>query len=314
MIAGVSKPITRVILHIGLHKTGTSAIQAYLHSNSAVLLEQGNILYPEAGRKEEAMIRENHFSLAWSVVEKYARKYDVDISSDHWVALRDELKRKRPRIAIISSEFFWPANEEEIDVIRQYLVDFPAQVVLYLRNYRSLALSGYKQGVKTGKIYKNIDLHIRERLWNFDYDAIVQRWARVFDRSNVKVRIYDKVKGHILNDFAEAAGFDLPPGNKDSTYAKNVSPADGVIRLIRLLNMLEGRLPESQHDLIRRIRQNIVKGRQPGIVAARLANLILHGPILKEETEDWLRQATLDARERFLNNHVPSEDQHFFDF
>ena len=77
-------------LHIGLHKTGTSAIQKFLMSNGQLLAAQG-FLYPSLADGWE-----NHNNLAWPFLDKKydPKNYFNDIgehSNDNWLKLVESI-------------------------------------------------------------------------------------------------------------------------------------------------------------------------------------------------------------------------------
>lgn len=304
---------TRIILHIGQHKTGTTAIQRYLHRTSSALTEQG-VLYPELSRIDaDGDLCESHRLLAWSVVQKYQQKYGVGVSKDLWVSLRREIEAKRPKIAILSSEFFWSATENEVNEIVDNICGYPVRIILYLRNPLSLAASAYKQGIKTGHIKEDFRSYCYERLRMFDYDATIKRWSKGFGRPNVNFRIYDKVKRNLVADFVKTAGFEIVQDKANSTR-ENISPSDGTIKLLRSVNRYETLLPEGLQNYVHRARRNIVKGRKPGSMVATVAETIIGGALVTTKDVGWLRDTTAEMQERFLSNHVTPEDRHFFKF
>src|SRR4051794_28655990 len=54
----------RILIHAGLHKTGTTALQEFLSSVTVKLREQ-NVLYPSAGRPAE--LPDAHHNIAWQL-------------------------------------------------------------------------------------------------------------------------------------------------------------------------------------------------------------------------------------------------------
>ena len=64
----------KIIIHMGLHKTGSTSFQNFLHSNRKALINFG-ILYPDIDNNEEShwqlpnqLIRNN-----WTYLENYLR-------------------------------------------------------------------------------------------------------------------------------------------------------------------------------------------------------------------------------------------------
>lgn len=301
-----------IVLHIGLHKTGTTSIQRFLHENYEALLRQG-VLYPLAGRfRKDGERHESHLMLAWSVVERYARKYDVKLSDQPWVSLRKEIEEKKPGRVVLSSEFFWSATKQEVEQIRSYLDRYPVKVLLYMRNPVNLALSTYKQGVKSGGISSGLMTHFMARLRQYDFEDTFTRWASVFGSDQVKVHIFEKAKQDLVGHFTRVAGiewsdrFEIPP-------PANVSPSDSVIQLVRWINTIEQWLgPFGLDRLAHRARRNILCGRTPGRWLAHLVNRLPLRPIASEEDVRQIRNETLELVERFVERRVCEKDRKYF--
>lgn len=304
---------TTIVIHIGLHKTGTSSIQKFLHVNQEALLEQG-ILYPEAGRRKEENGRQHkhHLFLAWSIVRRYAQKYNIELCDHWWTELRKEIESKSPRRVILSSEFFWWATDEEIQRIQSLTKDYAAEVTLYVRNPFDLAISLYKQGVKTGSISSDLTDHFMERLLLYDYESTACRWERVFGRKQVSVHIYEKEKCNLIRHFADTAGIRWSSGLAIPSRI-NVSPSDGVIHLIRWMNQLEQQFESPRlKRFIHRIRRNVLGGRKPGRWLAEIATKWVRKPIAADKQVETFRAMTKENTGRFLEQRISEEDRKYF--
>ena len=95
----------RVILHIGVHKTGTSAIQYALYQNADKLLEQG-IFYQAAPKYR------NHHPLAWYFD---TRNSNIARGKESLYALLGGASKSGAHTALISSEMLC---ESQTDVHR----------------------------------------------------------------------------------------------------------------------------------------------------------------------------------------------------
>lgn len=81
----------KLIIHIGMAKTGTTAVQSYMYANRLALLEQG-INYPLS-----ATYGTGHHPLAWSLLEWHEQTIDC------WEKVLNELVLADSRINVISS-------------------------------------------------------------------------------------------------------------------------------------------------------------------------------------------------------------------
>lgn len=296
-----------------MHKTGTSAIQSYLAANYNNLLERG-VLYPTTERdqfKDSSHV--GHHRLAWATIKRYSLKYDTQISEDPWICLKSEINNKNPDSIILSSEFFWPAGINEVLKIKNYLAEFSVQIIIYFRNSLSMAISSYKQDIKTGKFFEGFREHCRQQLWMHDYHSILKRWADTFGKENVHIKIYDKLKNNLIENFAQEVSADdnlIPSGQ----FNKNTSPSDGVIMLLRFINSIESKIPKGKSTLLQRIRRNILMDRRPGNYINMFMDNNFKLKVVQESDIEWLRLKTHNMKEEFLEEWIPPNDQYLFEF
>lgn len=132
--------LTKFVLHIGTHKTGTTAIQAFLSENRDRLLNY-NIDFPLMGRTPTGSQAHRHISAFCRGVES---EYPADFADTISSGLTDA------PVCILSSEDFWFCSDP-VSVDRTYrLVGDDAKVVCYLREPVSHLISMYKEGLKGG--------------------------------------------------------------------------------------------------------------------------------------------------------------------
>ena len=86
----------RIFLHIGLHKTGSTTIQAFLKKNQSILLEHG-YFFPQTGLRNEYY--GGHHNLAWLLMN--LEKADSNMGT--WEELHDEIEKTNFDCIILSS-------------------------------------------------------------------------------------------------------------------------------------------------------------------------------------------------------------------
>lgn len=182
----------RVYLHIGLQKTGTSALQDWLASNESSLKKLG-ILYPNAGRKLK-----KHSFLYESIKSEYLDKA-LDL---HWVQLEKELSNTKSGKVIISDEAFCDLTSLEIAALQEKLLNYEIKVVIYLREPRSFMVSLYKYNIRVGGIYYSFKEFLERNVGRFDFEAKIKRFSNFFGHENIIVKTYEKAKNdNLLIDF-----------------------------------------------------------------------------------------------------------------
>lgn len=132
-----------VFLHIGVPKTGTTALQAALANNRKELVKQ-NVRYPSQWRNA-------HHRAAWAITERtwgWKGRGGTTTSMGYWNKLVKETKTSKD--IILSSEFFCEANNKQSEKIVNDLGLDRLQVVITLRPFGKLLPSAWQQYLKYG--------------------------------------------------------------------------------------------------------------------------------------------------------------------
>ncbi len=212
----------KIIIHIGTHKTGTSAIQDFLLLNRKALSRHG-FLYPQKSRRDYYEIKNSEvFVPPWKF-----KNYHKLVRLCH----------RRDRHVIVSSETF--SLIRDVAPIQEALGDVKPTIICYLRRQDTFIQSFYNQAVKNDAEYRPITAY--QPPATLDYDKLLDRWANVFGQENLKIRPYEKdafKNGDLVTDFLSLIGLDLTPDLK--VLAKNTNPRlpGEALEYMRLLNSL----------------------------------------------------------------------------
>lgn len=212
--------MSKLYLHIGLPKTGTTYIQNFLRKNNAVLMEHGCI-YPEFGyrfpsiganrnahflcnverdengernREREKVIEENCFT---QLLECF-KEYEKVIISDEQLWNSAEYKRDK---------FFWKDLRKRID---GYGVEL--KVIVYLRRQDSFIQSFWAQQVKENGYTLSLKEYTEDRRFGrikLDYCKRLEKIAKFVGKENLLVRVYEKGQyegGSLISDFLYTVG------------------------------------------------------------------------------------------------------------
>jgi hypothetical protein len=204
-------------LHAGLHKTGTTALQAALHSH-AERLKQAGFLYPGSGIPEAL---DGHHNLAWELARDRRFRASLGTIDDAAREIADH-----GGAAILSAEDFETMLDrpEEFDAIGGHplLAGHRLVLVVYLREqsayFRSLFLELTHHGLtaemtavaETVRERGCFDLH--EWRFQFDYHRIATRLAAWRGGSLVLRNHHALVGGSTVTDFLDlvSPGLTLP--------------------------------------------------------------------------------------------------------
>lgn len=187
-------PVGARLLHIGPHKTGTSAVQSAFHAHRRELAEQG-VHY--AGPNRQPM------QAAHAITGKPSPYHDGKAPPrGRWKDLVREIERAREPRVVISSEGFADADDDGIRTVIGDLGRERTHVVVTLRRLTNLFSSQWQQYVQGGLVVAydewldavlNGPGTVTPSFWlRHRHDRLVRRWADVAGTGNVTVVVADE--------------------------------------------------------------------------------------------------------------------------
>lgn len=191
----------RVLLHIGFHKTGSSAIQANLQEFSPAYRNRG--LEIPAGLSSWT----GHPEVAWACsAERFPwadRHFRFDIVHEYYATLIAHLPPGHTML--LSSEEFCRLNyfPGAIQAVHKFFEGCRVEVVAYVRDPLDFLVSRYRHELTYGEA---LTLHefILEHLGSADFPARLAPWIEVFGADRVHVRPFDREQfdgGSVVEDF-----------------------------------------------------------------------------------------------------------------
>lgn len=219
-----------VFFHIGLHKTGSTTLQAFLHQNKSVLASHG-YLYPETGIPDGFHC---HHNLAWL----FGQKNRAQKKFGTWEKLREEIESINLKNVIITSEDFESNNKNFVENIARELNLYSTKIVVYLRRQDLRLESQYTQSIKTGMYANDILSFYDLKKQQLNYYELLKTWEKVFGINNLIIRPLEKKQiPNICHDFLEIIG--IKQNDKFTTIKNhNVRPGRKTLEVLKLLNKI----------------------------------------------------------------------------
>lgn len=268
-------PAHGVLLHVGVHKTGTTAIQAALADARADLAAH-NVRYPG---KLQAQHRAALALLGrpWGWNNRGGGVMD----REHFDRL---VKRtgKAPGRVVISSEFFCEASSEQASEAVVALgnpAKRPVHVVVTLRNLGKLLPSSWQQYLKYGMTtsyepwLKDVlatpgSSKMTPTFWKrHDHGDVITRWAQAVGPENLTVMVLEDVpRDYMFETFAQF--LEVPPeiltGRMELTSNRSMTAAEAEV-LVRLNKKVKKTMQWTDYvTLVRRgVALGMVEGREP---------------------------------------------------
>jgi hypothetical protein len=210
----------KLFLHIGMGKTGTTALQKFFWSNRRALKKEG-ILYPRYGGIAHA-----HHLLS---------PYIPPELKDLWkfkrvVEWAPKLKETSFSSILLSSELIaWATREQVIEFCSAITESFDLKVIIYLRRQDNMIMANYNQLVKAGSEKHELDLVLESQIAKINYEDIIEPWSSSIGKDNIIVRPYEKRQfygGDICHDFMYqifgidiSSKFAIPKGNSNPRFS-----------------------------------------------------------------------------------------------
>jgi hypothetical protein len=259
--------MTKLLLHVGHPKTGTTALQSVLSANAKTLLEKGSVLYPTRTKPQKikhALAIPWLLGLEYEAVRRAANASDeklLKISENYWRSITNEIETTKASNTILSAEGLWilrKASASQQANFRQsiealstdvsvagYLKSpaphFASMINQKLRNFREVTLPSprfYRESIEAWE-----SLRFNNYSW------------RIFDRNCLD-------NGDIIDDFCQQHLPDtisINDLNREGVEDANSSVSNEALVILEELAELHPDLKQNIHDQRRRIIVEILK-------------------------------------------------------
>ena len=294
LLAGDPKP--RLTLHIGIHRTGTTALQRALSAARPALAAQ-DVHY--------AFDTINHNFLAEGIQQGEAHKKrmvqqlieeGLDSGKGHVVVSAENLAGLRDP---------WPLWDLQ--------KHFDVQVLAYLRRQDRWLESWYNQAIRwpwnadiAGLDPEAFYGRVRRFHW-LDYRALHRRWSEVFGANSIQFRNFEHARGDLLADFCAATG--LPEGILgEPPTGVNASASPLMTEALRHLNLM-GRSNAERVRLVAAVRQAFAasdwEGPSHAFSAAQRRRLLQR----QRRSNDWVAREVFDQATPLFDGDWPGRNR-----
>jgi len=315
--------MVEVVLHIGVEKTGTTAIQNFLYLNADALSSQSTALLECAGKPNNRLLpawfrdddRSDDMLRSKGVFDADGKRRFFEGWPETLGVEIAALSRSHERLIITSEHFHsrLPTERETRRVAAFCSAYFErVRVIVYLRRQDELMESLYSTALRLGHdvgrrrfartAIKNKDY--------FDFHALLRRWESAFGRDALEVAVYDPNwlhEGSVVSDFARRAGIDLAMTSPISGRANKALGRGGeaIYRFINALTLKDNPSIAEDQQAVRR-RLGIALRRR---ARSRLSRILYAGPPLRfaPRLKDEVLAAYADSNRRLSEEYFDSQ-------
>lgn len=296
----------KLMIHAGIHRTGTTAIQYKFSHNRAALLSRG-VLYPGEGV--------NHEAIAWALHRKQLSGADL-------VALLETEITPAITSLVLSAEDF--AMHKTLAWLKPLTERFDCRATIYLRRQDEWLMSWYNQHIKWPFDAQKSRMSPEEFLLTLDdyhwldFEALLHRWAEALGQDRIHVGVVER--GGIVDTAAELLGRIGLDGLAEPEKNANESIPASVAEILRHLSVFKLSSPQ-RLLLLQAVRQSMMSAlpQSAAIYAPAVRNRIINRfaagnaavarRFLGREDGMLFRQKSCPANEPFSRPRLPGSEE-----
>lgn len=193
----------KIYIHIGTEKTGTTAIQDFLHDNSKLLAEKHKIFIP-IWEGDVSQNTHKRISKAFVPDKSMTPQYKIISIESFESILNNFVKSQHFNKLIISSELFSYSTAKEIMELKSTLQNFDVTIIVFLRRQDEYIESIYDQHVKKiwmfGRPPINPIALCKSKTLNY-FNFLLQWYENGFKNIDLKIYGLSKAKDFIFHQF-----------------------------------------------------------------------------------------------------------------
>ena len=226
-----------LFLHIGIPKTGSTAIQGFLAINRPEL-HRHSVLYPG--------LADSHYLVAKELRE-YTNPFSDHTTETFRIFSEITAKMSEYHTIILSAEGFSLYSEpffpNLLNTLRFFKIDAQVKIILFCRAQVAWLQSSYQQVVKKARYEMSFSQFskTKQHYDRCDYFALATQWGSIFGKENLIVLPYDPSlpKNKIYHDFLTAVHLpETPEWQTPSLLEPNRGLSIDTVEFIRWLNIL----------------------------------------------------------------------------
>jgi hypothetical protein len=219
-----------LLIHIGAHKAGSTAIQNYLVHNREIFAQQG-VLIPQTENDRHEQLRPP------AILESHRLDSNSDPFGDSVLSLQNEIEKGTFKTIILSNEFIYCHDFAYVGLLISSLKPLfnRIRIILYVRPQHQLLASLYAQECKALRVLPHHTFwsgstdcfpggrHVKNGLF---FASVLDTYAMHVGLENVTARLYDRSmfpSSDIILDFLGLLGIDKPLNSSQSSHIANES-------------------------------------------------------------------------------------------
>ena len=228
--------VTKYVIHIGPTKTGSKFLQSILFHSRKTLLDHG-ICYPDLWwRSPDQIMHEPllHLLRRRSAAEVWDSFLRINAAGH--------------RIVVLSCEGLDALESDQLQLLRDAIGKYKAEIVYYCRRWSDRIPSDWKQEIKMGghsSLPEFYASYLRNPLDTdaVNYSRVWEKFSRIFGRRSLRLVSYSNLRDRKIDLFRHFAktflGFEGKQEVENGLIQGNTSPDFCDTEILRALNWLD---------------------------------------------------------------------------
>jgi hypothetical protein len=227
-------------LHLGMPKTGTTALQGFVQQNKNLLADAG-LHYMETGRRRQE--GQGRLAISHNIIAFHMNQTNQPMDSFR-EAMAVEYEAHRDQTCLVSSEMFYTCDLSKLAQVFAEIPSREVRITYYCRRYSDFLEADYKQRAKNGRFGGSATDYVNKLLDRikadpdvYSFSARLDRIRQAFPGVTVLPILYDRsqmVQGHVVDDFMSRIGVPLPDGGvvdrpSNQSQSRAASEAFGIV-------------------------------------------------------------------------------------
>lgn len=220
-------------IHIGLHKTGTTSIQLFMHNNCEIIQKKYGVTYVPVPSDDIAPYQ-----------HRYLNKLMISDEDAFLEIFKNNSKSSRN--FVVSSECFLEKDEYASQLSKLKNIFKNVYIIIYIRRQDDWIESLYKQVVLYNhKIKHTINEWIELFLsggylyYNANFKETIDRWASIFGEENIILRSFDTnqlYNSNVVCDFCNILKITSSKFNNYKIHVNKGVRSREVVEMYRITN------------------------------------------------------------------------------
>ena len=237
-------PKRKAFIHIGPHKTGSSAIQKFFETNAAAIKESTGISWPTICGNNAKKFTDLALECRNNMNMTPPRYFSTCVNGSFPIMLRKYLDDSTGDIFISSETLSWDCSSDGMQYIKQLFQGFDVHIIAFFRSYPDHLVSLYKEFQKRRCFPKDLEVlasyHLPEGFYlDKDYIAML---SNIFGANNVHLISYEGSKENvvipILNDVLKLGRNQILESLIEEMAEANVSGSLECFSLVKAMNQV----------------------------------------------------------------------------